>query len=253
MSFPSLLHFHLLLCSFPFWSWTCLVFSWCYSRGGFTPHDAEEFIVDTRFPGYLLSSEPTTVTIDAVKKNNPAIFEEGWSPPSSFASLHEQGVTRGIHSSLTKSPLLQNTFKETSITNAIQKQKKLVVLVNEGTASAAEVFASSLHDAGRTVALVGAKTYGKGLIQHTFPMPDGGGLRLTVAEYLTPSLKHVTNVGGARFDQSTGELVGGGVRPDVFCASEGVPSNPGADICVGLALDLVEGTKVALPDSSSNW
>jgi hypothetical protein len=50
----------------------------------------------------------------------------------------------------------------------------------------------------------------KGLIQHTFPMPDGGGLRLTVAEYLTPALHHVTNAGGARFDRQTGEFVGGG-------------------------------------------
>ena len=50
----------------------------------------------------------------------------------------------------------------------------------EGTASAAELSASSLHDNGRTVALVGTKTFGKGLIQHKFPMPDGGGdLRLT--------------------------------------------------------------------------
>jgi hypothetical protein len=46
-------------------------------------------------------------------------------------------------------------------------------------ASAAEVFASSLHDNGRA-ALVGTKTFGKGLIQHTFPMPDGYVVRLGV-------------------------------------------------------------------------
>ena len=99
-------------------------------------------------------------------------------------------------------------------------------------ASAAEVFASSLHDNGRAT-LVGTKTFGKGLIQHTFPMPDGGGLRLTVAEYLTPSLQHVTKVGGARY--------GSGVKPDVQCESRhGIPQIVGADLCVGVALDVLE-------------
>ena len=99
-------------------------------------------------------------------------------------------------------------------------------------ASAAEVFASSLHDNGRAT-LVGTKTFGKGLIQHTFPMPDGGGLRLTVAEYLTPSLQHVTKVGGARYDS--------GVKPDIRCESrQGIPQNVGADLCVGVALDVLE-------------
>ena len=108
-------------------------------------------------------------------------------------------------------------------------------------ASAAEVFVSSLHDNGRTVATVGTKTYGKGLIQHTFPLQDGGGLRLSVAEYLTPALQHVTKVGNAQYDQNSGEYVGGGVKPDIFCPStSGVASNVGADICVGMALDALE-------------
>jgi hypothetical protein len=114
-------------------------------------------------------------------------------------------------------------------------------LINEGTASSAEVFVAALHDNARTAAVVGTKSYGKGLIQHTFPMPDGGGLRLTVAEYLTPSLSHVTNVGGARFDPHTGEFVGGGIRPDIMCESkQGIPGNIRADLCVGVALDALE-------------
>jgi hypothetical protein len=91
------------------------------------------------------------------------------------------------------------------------------------------------------VATVGTKTYGKGLIQHTFPLQDGGGLRLTVAEYLTPALQHVTKVGSAQYDQFTGDYVGGGVKPDIFCPStQGIPLNTGADICVGMALDALE-------------
>lgn len=220
----------------------------CYtmnSRGGFTPHDAEEYIVDKRYPGYLLSSESERATINQVQKENPAMFQENgiaWDPPSSFASLHEQVAKRGIRTSsysgenlaalLEENPLLKQQFAA---------QKRVVLLINEGTASAAEVFAAALHDNARTVALVGTKTYGKGLIQHTFPMPDGGGLRLTVAEYLTPALRHMTNVGSARFDRETGEFVGGGIRPDVVCESkQGIPRNIHADLCVGVALDALE-------------
>lgn len=57
------------------------------------------------------------------------------------------------------------------------------------------------------------------LIQHTFPLPDGSALRLTIAEYLTPSLRHVTQVGAAQFDQSSGRWVGGGIKPDILCES----------------------------------
>jgi len=163
---------------------------------------------------------------------DPRILEDGWIPPSSYASLREQSIKRGIRVPIEEKKDISPSF--------LQRQKKIVVLVNEGTASSAEVFASSLRDNGRLVALVGAKTYGKGLIQHTFRMSDGGGLRLTVAEYLTPALKHVTKVGGANFDQITGEYVGGGIMPDIECDSKGIPSNPGADICVAIGIDAIE-------------
>lgn len=132
-----------------------------------------------------------------------------------------------------------------SVNDQLRMQKKIVLLINEGTASSAEVFASALHDNGRTVALIGTQSFGKGLIQHTFPMPDGGGLRLTVAEYLTPSLSHVTKVGSARYDQVTGDWIGGGIQPDIYCESRrGIPSDVGADFCVGTALDALEEADV---------
>lgn len=220
----------------------------CYimnSRGGFTPHDAEEYIVDKRYPGYLLSRESKSVAIDQVKRENPQMFVNNgvnWVPPSSFASLHEQRTRRGIHIGSSNQYFIAQQARAT--------QKKIVLLINEGTASSAEVFASSLHDNGRIVAMVGTKTFGKGLIQHTFPMPDGGGLRLTVAEYLTPSLNHVTKIGNARFDSHTGVLVGGGIQPDVVCDSQqGIPGKPGADLCVGMALDVLDERS----DTSDFW
>jgi carboxyl-terminal processing protease len=62
----------------------------------------------------------------------------------------------------------------------------LVLLVNEGTASASEVFAGALRDHGRA-ALVGARTFGKGSVQTPFPLPDGSYLKLTTARYFTPN------------------------------------------------------------------
>jgi C-terminal processing protease CtpA/Prc len=216
----------------------------CYtlnSRGGFTPHEVEEYVVDTRYPGYLFSNEAGDVTLKQVKRESPKFLDEDgimWVPPTSFASLHEQTVKRGIHRPPHEPASLHWSDRRDS---RPQTTKKLVLLVNEGTASSAEVFASALHDNGRTVAVIGTKTFGKGIKQHTFPMPDGGGLRLTVAEYLTPALRHVTHVGGAQFDPRTGERIGGGIQPDIYCESkQGIPGNVGADLCVGMALDALE-------------
>mmetsp|Transcript_25961 Transcript_25961/g.54598 ORF Transcript_25961/g.54598 Transcript_25961/m.54598 type:complete len:171 (-) Transcript_25961:212-724(-) len=133
-------------------------------------------------------------------------------------------------------------------------QKDIVLLTNEGTASSAEFFVAALQDNGRSVAVVGTKSFGKGLIQHTFPMPDGGGLKLTIGEFLRPSLRHVTSVFDAGFyDKNTGAFVGGGgIRPDVFCDSkQGIPGNPKADLCVGVALDVLEEQKSATATSLS--
>lgn len=62
----------------------------------------------------------------------------------------------------------------------------LIVLVNKGTASASEILAGALHDNGRAT-LLGDKTFGKGLIQSLFELPDGAGLAITVAKYETPN------------------------------------------------------------------
>ncbi len=62
----------------------------------------------------------------------------------------------------------------------------LVVLVNGGSASAAEVVAGAVQDTGAGV-LVGTKTFGKASVQDLIPLPNGGAVRLTVARYLTPA------------------------------------------------------------------
>jgi carboxyl-terminal processing protease len=70
----------------------------------------------------------------------------------------------------------------------------LVVLVNQGTASASEILAGALKDNGRATVL-GEKTFGKGLIQSLFDLSDGSGLAVTVAKYETPGHHDINKLG----------------------------------------------------------
>jgi carboxyl-terminal processing protease len=63
---------------------------------------------------------------------------------------------------------------------------RIAVLVNEGSASAAEIVASALRDNGRAT-LLGRKTFGKGSVQTVLPLTDGQALKLTTSRYFTPS------------------------------------------------------------------
>ncbi len=87
---------------------------------------------------------------------------------------------------------------------------RIAVLVNGGSASAAEILAGALKDNGRAV-LVGRRTYGKGSVQTVIPLADGRALKLTTSHYSTPS--------GAMIDQR-------GIDPDLLV--EG-PDEPPAD------------------------
>lgn len=73
-------------------------------------------------------------------------------------------------------------------------QDPLVVLVNQGTASASEILAGALKDNGRAL-IVGDRTFGKGLIQSLFDLSDGSGVAVTVAKYETPAHKDINKLG----------------------------------------------------------
>lgn len=81
---------------------------------------------------------------------------------------------------------VKNEIVETHDSELDKAPFKLVALINGGSASASEIMAGAIKDS-KTGILVGEKTYGKGTVQHTMRVQGGGGAKLTVANYLTPS------------------------------------------------------------------
>jgi carboxyl-terminal processing protease len=108
----------------------------------------------------------------------------------------------------------------------------LVVLVNRGSASAAEILARALRDNNRAQ-LVGQRTYGKGSVQSVIPFSDGRALKLTTSRYVTP--------GGAPIDAR-------GIEPDwPLETAADVAAEPRRDPEVGFALQLLQGKAAPLP------
>lgn len=81
-----------------------------------------------------------------------------------------------------------------SAANGADDKIPLVVLVDQGSASASEIFAGAVQDTGRGV-IIGEKTFGKGSVQTVIPLKDGGALVMTTAKYLTPKNRSLSKVG----------------------------------------------------------
>jgi carboxyl-terminal processing protease len=72
--------------------------------------------------------------------------------------------------------------------------KPIIVLINNGSASASEIFAGALKDHKRAI-ILGENSYGKGSVQSIIPLGNGGGMRLTISKYYLPSGKSISEVG----------------------------------------------------------
>jgi len=102
---------------------------------------------------------------------------------------------------------------------------KIVVLVDEGSASASEILAGALHDHG-IAKLVGVKTFGKGSVQELLPMEGGTSLKITIARWLTPD--------GNTIDKN-------GIKPDIEIKRIYDEKNPKKDNQIEKAIEIVKG------------
>ena len=114
-----------------------------------------------------------------LRSNPGGLLDQGVEVSDLFLDVKQEIVsTRGRARGSTK-----QFFDETRQT---WPELPIVVLVNEGTASAAEIIAGALQDHDRAV-VVGTPTFGKGLVQTLFPLGEGVALKLTTARWFTPS------------------------------------------------------------------
>ncbi len=78
--------------------------------------------------------------------------------------------------------------------NTAVPARPLAVLVNGYTASASEITSGAIQDSGAGI-LIGSRTFGKGVVQTIYPLPDGSAIKITTARYLTPNGRDINSVG----------------------------------------------------------
>src|SRR4051812_27582671 len=147
----------------------------------------------------LLGQGAKGVVFD-LRNNGGGLLEEGVLVSSIFIPEGTIVTTRGRNRP-------ERTFTATG--DAISKKVPVVVLVNEGTASASEIVTGALQDRGRAT-VVGTKTFGKGVFQEIEGLENGGALDITVGQYFTPK--------GRNLDPRDGKR--GGITPDVQAADD---------------------------------
>ncbi len=124
----------------------------------------------------LKSAGMTSLVLD-LRDNGGGILEEAIDIIDEFIGGEKLIVyTEGVNSPKKEYKAKRSGLFETG---------KLVVLMNEGSASASEVIAGALQDHDRAT-IVGRRSFGKGLVQEQYALSDGSALRLTIARYFTP-------------------------------------------------------------------
>ena len=188
-------------------------------------------------------------------RNNPGgVLEQAISVSSAFLSSGDIGTARG------RNPDDNQLFTATQTSSNLNRGKPLIVLINGGSASAAEIVAGALQDRRRATVL-GTRSFGKGSVQSTSPIGDGNALKLTTALYYTPSGHSIQAKGitpdievmqegweaqrlrGAIDSEATlhNHLTGDG---EELAGSEAyVPSDSNDDKAMKMAVDLLRGVR----------
>ncbi|WP_222535411.1 S41 family peptidase [Pedobacter polysacchareus] len=177
----------------------------------------------------LNKQQPKGMIID-LRYNGGGILQEAVKIVNLFVNKDVLVVTQ-------KGRNPQKTITYKTLADPLLPQIPLVILVGGNSASASEIVAGALQDLDRAI-IVGQRSYGKGLVQQTFPLPYNSLVKVTVAKYFTPSGRCIQALDYSHKDQNgktpkvadslmnkfstrTGRSVydGNGIYPDIFVES----------------------------------
>lgn len=191
-----------------------------------TAEGAGNFIIDLRGNSGGFMDQAIYMVNEFLEEDNPIVFTKGRNPQNNASSLADG----------------RGSFRKAGV----------IVLTDEYSASASEIFAGAIQDNDRGL-VIGRRTFGKGLVQNQTELPDSSAVRLTVARYYTPSGRSIQkeykrgesglyemdiaerythgefyNADSIKFDKSKifktlgGRTVygGGGIMPDIFVPSD---------------------------------
>jgi len=185
------------------------------------------------------SAQEVTDALVAVKKNNPNgiildLRSNGGGILQEAVKIVNLFVQKDVEVVSQKGKIKEKNFTYNTVSNPLEPNLPLVVLMNNHSASASEIVAGSLQDLDRAI-IIGQRSYGKGLVQQTFNLPFNSLVKITIAKYYVPSgrciqeidythrkddgsLVKVADSSIREFKTKDGRSVydGSGIYPDVF-------------------------------------
>jgi carboxyl-terminal processing protease len=189
------------------------------------------------------SAQEVTDALVAVKKSNPNgiildLRSNGGGILQEAVKIVNLFVQKDVEVVSQKGKIKEKNFTYNTVSNPLEPNLPLVVLMNNHSASASEIVAGSLQDLDRAI-IIGQRSYGKGLVQQTFNLPFNSLVKITIAKYYVPSgrciqeidythrkndgtLVKVADSSIREFKTKDGRSVydGSGIYPDVFVKQE---------------------------------